>query len=482
MTSLLPTALAAAAFAPRGAAQDDEPFPYYNHEPYLQSLTSTSVLIVSQSKLEVVARLQYGLESFSENRIEEESPRYDHLFRLEGLKPDTLYHYRVTHIDQTAFARSTFRTLPEPGSELTVAASGDAGTLSDEQLAIAGLLEKLAPRLLLITGDLVYPYGSPRNYHEKFFEVYEDLLRGTCVYPSLGNHDCWLSPDYWLYAFHTPANNPAGTDAYYSFDAGDAHFVALNTCEGEVPEEQVAWLDQDLAAAQRGWKIVFFHHAPYSNAIHGGTVPVRDAVVPVFERRGVDLVLSGHDHVYERSYPILGGMMRDAFQDPDYVAPRGIIYVVTGGGGAGLYDYFPSPEAHLSAFFRSEHHYVKLRIAPGEIEGTAVSVEGKTLDRFTIRKRGEGASLRFLRGDANEDRDLNLTDGVVVLNYLFTGAPPPCLAASDFDASGTVTISDPIQTFNFLFTGGRPPAPPYPDCGGGAEAPDVGCKGPCAGN
>src|SRR5262245_10274475 len=125
--------LCMAALCPRLAAQDPEPeeFPHYNYEPYLQSLTSTSVIIVSQSKEEAVARLQYGRDEAMDQRLEEEEPAHDHAFRLEGLQPDTLYHFRVTHIDISTFSRMSFRTLPEPGKEIIVAAIGDSGTLSD---------------------------------------------------------------------------------------------------------------------------------------------------------------------------------------------------------------------------------------------------------------------------------------------------------------------------------------------------------------
>jgi hypothetical protein len=414
-----------------------------------------------------------------ELRLEEPEPAYDHLFRLEGLQPGTRYYYRVTHVGVQLWARESFLTLPGPGSEVHLAAIGDSGTGSDEQIELAGQLDALEPHLLLHTGDTVYPYGSPSHYYNKFFKIYRDLLSNTCIYPSLGNHDCFISPAYWLYVLHLPANNPAKDEAYYSFDAGDAHFVALNSCTYEVPEEQVEWLEEDLAATKQAWKIVYFHHAPYSNAIHGGTVSVRDAVVPVFERQGVDLVLSGHDHVYERSYPIRGGGLRDGFQDPNYVSPRGIIYVVTGGGGATLYDYEPSPEAHLSAFFRSEHHYFSLKITSEEIEGKAIGLGGKEIDRFTIRKQAAAPALHFVRGDINQDGGINLTDGVGILNYLFAGAVPPCLAASDYNASGEIVITDAIQLLNFLFLGGPPPAAPFPECGTAEGADDTGCVKSC---
>jgi hypothetical protein len=453
-------------------------FPLYNRRPYIQSLTSTSVIIVSQSKIRVAATLFHGLDTSLGTAVDEETPTNDHVFRLEGLLPATTYYYRVRH-GGLVYPIASFRTLPEPGSEVTVAAIGDSGALTREQLAIADLLLERRPDLLLHTGDVVYPYGAPSHYQRKFIGVYAELIASTCFYPTLGNHDCMDSPDYWLYMFHTPANNHGADESYYSFDAGDAHFIALNTCTGEVPEAQLEWLDADLTFTDRAWKIVFFHHAPYSNGAHGGTIEVRDAVVPIFERHGVDLVLSGHDHVYERSYPIREGSTRGGYQDPHYTSPGGTLYVVTGGGGNRLYDWNQTADAHLSAVFLEKHHLLSLRITASEIEGTAIGLEGEAIDRFTLRKGEERPIFRFIRGDSNEDGAVTVADAVSSLGSLFLGVAGTCAAGSDADASGDVSIADPITVLNHLFLGGAPPPYPYPECGEDPAASDAGCTRPC---
>jgi hypothetical protein len=372
------------ACSPRGPA-------VFDRAPYLQSLTATSVTIVSQSAEEAASRLRLGRNLSFERQLEAPAPSYDHVFAVGGLEPDTLYHYQVEHIGREAFAVASFRTLPLPGGELRVAVIGDSGTLSEAQIAIAALLEELAPPLLLHTGDVAYPSGTPGNYQRKFFEVYERLLASTCVYPALGNHDVRVSPRAWRDVFHLPAPTAAGGERYYSFEAGDAHFAALDTSKGIAGAEQLRWLEEDLAAARRAWKVVFFHHAPYSNGKHGGSAAMRRTVVPVIERYGVDLVLSGHEHVYERFHPVRGGVAQDVSPGSEYVSPRGTIYVVSGGGGAPLYAYRRSPQAHLSAFFASRHHAVLLAITADEIRGEALSIGGEVIDRFTIRKAPRAA-------------------------------------------------------------------------------------------
>jgi hypothetical protein len=280
--------------------------------------------------------------------------------------------------------------------------------------------------------------------------------------------------------FHLPGNNPAGDESYYSYDAGDAHFAALNSCTGEIPPEQAAWLDEDLGKSTLPWKVVVVHHAPYSNAFHGSTLAVRDVVAPIVERRGVDLVLSGHDHVYERSYPISGNEMQAGFQEPDYVHPGAPIYVVTGGGGAPLYDYTPTADAHLSAVFKSAHHYFKLRITPELLEGTAIGLDDEVLDAFTIRK-GEIVDpvLGFVRGDVDEDREVNLTDAVQILGFLFLGEREICKAAADVDGTAEISITDAVALLSYLFQGGTAPVAPFPGCGEDPAADSTGCTARC---
>src|SRR4029450_1125387 len=110
-------------------------------------------------------------------------------------------------------------------------------------------------------------------------------------------------------------------EGYYSFDAGDAHFAALNSCMDEITPEQAAWLDEDIGKATLPWKIILLPHPLYSNGFHGGTIAIRDIVAPIAERREVDLIITGHDHVYERSYPILANEVQSGFQEPDYIHP-----------------------------------------------------------------------------------------------------------------------------------------------------------------
>ena len=170
----------------------------------------------------------------------------------------------------------------------------------------------------------------------------------------------------FLENFHPPLGSPGSTKRYYSFDWGDAHFVALDSelyfgDEGGSAEQQKAFLERDLAATGKRLKIAVLHRSPYGSSRHGGDESVRDNLEPLFARHGVDLVFAGHDHVYERMVPI-----------------RGVTYVVSGGGGRGLY---PAGKGRLTACSRSAHHAVLVRVEGGRLSLEATEPDGTVFDR-----------------------------------------------------------------------------------------------------
>jgi hypothetical protein len=153
----------------------------------------------------------------------------------------------------------------------------------------------------------------------------------------MGNHDVYEynGSTAFVNVFVNPANatNPAERELYYSFDYGNAHFVVLNNYYGlsSTTSAQYAWLQNDLATTTRFWKFVFFHEPAYatdsSQKPRDGSAKV---LAPLFEQYGVDIVFQGHWHYYERMKPLLNGQVST-------VAAGGVVYMVTGGGGAGLF-------------------------------------------------------------------------------------------------------------------------------------------------
>jgi len=208
---------------------------------------------------------------------------------------------------------------------------GDSGTGGSEQLAVRNaMLDFTAaspPDLLLGLGDLAYYRGNEFNFTRKFFDVYRDVLRHTATLPAMGNHEAKAASSAtqsgaYFDAFVLPTSGEAGgvasgTEAYYSYDYASTHFVVLDTADSDlsVGSAMLEWLAADLRESTAHWLIAYFHHPPYTkgshdsdsaDTSHGRLLFVRENLLRMLEGAGVDLVLSGHSHNYERSLLVDG--------------------------------------------------------------------------------------------------------------------------------------------------------------------------------
>jgi len=336
----------------------------------VQNVSAFSAVIAWTSEEPNASYVEYG--GTSELGCKELDSRFGlrHAVTISGLSPGSTYYYRVTE-GRSSSAMNHFRTAPVGrDSSFTFAVIGDSGHGGKNQLAGAALLEQLGPDLILHTGDVVYPSGEDRHYDWRFFIPYRNLIRGVPIFPVLGNHDVERDDGAaYLNNFHLPSNNPQDTKRYYSFDWGNAHFVALDSelyydDGGGSPEKQRAWLERDLEETHHPWTFVFLHRPIYSSSEHGSDEELRKDLEPVFSRYGVTMVFSGHDHAYERTVPI-----------------RGVTYVVSGGGGRDLYE---AGESEWTAFSKSTHHAVFVHIAGGHLSLEAVEPNGTVVDRLYL--------------------------------------------------------------------------------------------------
>ncbi|MBV9454172.1 MAG: metallophosphoesterase family protein [Rubrobacter sp.] len=337
---------------------------------YVQSVLASSAVIAWVSDEPDVGCVEYG--ETPQLGCKEVDTRVDrhHAVMLSGLEPGSRYYYRAMEADGSS-EMGCFRTAPVgEDSRFAFAVVGDSGKGGKSQLAVGELLERLKPDLILHTGDVVYPRGEERHYDRSFFVPYQRLIKGVPIFPTLGNHDVERNNGAaYLKNFHLPRNNPQCSPRYYSFDWGNAHFVALDSelyhkDYSDSPEKQKAWLERDLRETRQPWKFVFLHRGLYSSSKHGGDEEIREDLEPIFVRYKADVVFSGHDHDYERTVPI-----------------EGVTYVVTGGGGKDLYR---ARRSKWTAFSKKIHHAVLVCINGECLSLEAIEPEGNVVDRLNL--------------------------------------------------------------------------------------------------
>ena len=280
---------------------------------------------------------------------------------VDGLIPGHRYSYQVV-IDRRTFGQGSFRAPKSDLESFSFLAFGDSGSGNGAQRSVAAAMGKEADiQFGIITGDVVYPGGADGDYDAKFYAPYRGLIDHLPFLPAVGNHDIQArGGEAFLKNFYLPQGR-----FYYDFWWGRSHFIALDSNEIDDPD-QMEWLKEVLAEEAK-WKVVFFHHPPYSSSSHGSHPGIRNAWGGLFQRFGVDLVLTGHDHGYERTKPI-----------------NGTTYIVTGGGGQRLY---PSGSSEFTAAGRSTHHFIRIDVRPETLTLQAIGVDGRAFDAATLSQR-----------------------------------------------------------------------------------------------
>lgn len=333
--------------------------------PYLQSVTTNSAVVVWETDTPASSQADYGPTAAYGLVVSNTVPITHHALSLTGLSPHALTHYQVSSDGQPLGGDNAFRAAASSAqTTFSFVAFGDTRTDAVAHQSVVDRIVALSPEFVLHTGDMVAD-GTIAAQWDTFFAVEQDLLRQTPFFGALGNHE--RNSANYIEAFHLPGN-----ERWYSFDYGDAHLVALQIDgygDYAPGSAQYTWLENDLAATDRHWKIVFFHIPPYSAGTHGNdsaVLDVRDKLVPLLEQYDVDLVLNGHDHDYERS--VAGD----------------ITYIVTGGGGAPLYSW-TNPHTY-TVYFTSTYHCVSITVDGGLLTGVGVRPDGVEFDAFSLQK------------------------------------------------------------------------------------------------
>jgi acid phosphatase type 7 len=308
-----------------------------------------------------------------------------HYVRFEGLEPATLYCYSIVGDGAELLGRSGFRTAPAPGSGQPVRflAFGDSGTGSDDQRALRNQMFSVPFDLAIHVGDVAYERGNLGQLEHYHFAVYDPLFRSLPHYPVAGNHD-YRTDDAAPFreVFHLPRNAGEGwEERWFSFDWGDVHFVGLDSeCVGAT---QAEWLRADLLANALPWVVVYAHKPPYSSGHHGGSSRFRRWFSPILDEHGVQLVVAGHDHHYERTRPM-----------------GGVHHFVSGGGGKGV--RIPG-KASFTEHAQAVIHFLYVEVQGDEMRVHAIDGTGREFDGAVIARTVPSMPAALRHGSPGAD-------------------------------------------------------------------------------
>jgi predicted phosphodiesterase len=288
--------------------------------PFLQQVDRTSVLVVWETDQAVQSTVIYGDTSTMDRTIEDTDPKMRHVLLLPDLDPASEHFYQVQSA-RVPSLMGRFMTEMNRADPFRVAVYGDTRSNHNDHRAVMSQLEMEGAHIALHSGDLVGDGDIPSQY-DTYFDIEAGLLLNVPQSPTLGNHE--RSGALYLDLFELPPNSPS-PERYYWVHYSTVFYVALDMYGSayDSGSQQFNWLETTLSDASQNSDVrhilVLLHHGPYDSGSHGSNMTVRNDLVPLFEQYGVDMVFSGHDHVYER------GTVND------------VKYVVTGGGGAPLY-------------------------------------------------------------------------------------------------------------------------------------------------
>jgi len=322
--------------------------------PYLMSPTETGITVCWVSDTASIGTVTVA--GSGETAKDTAAVSY-HRVKLSGLKPYTRSVFSVACLG--VVKSGSFSTAAPPGHPFRFVAYGDNRTQPQVHATVLERMHLFQPDFIVQTGDQV-ANGTSEEQWDEFWQIAGKALSETAYYPSLGNHEKSGAP-YFRY-FAVPAE--------YSFDYGDIHFTALDSNRPETEyAAQQEWLRKDLQAHQGArWRIVFFHHTVHTCVNKPGrreeSAERAARLEPILKAGHVQLVINGHDHDYQR-----------------HVA-QGITYLVTGGGGAPLYDLTADTPYVKKALM--VHHHCEFSVDGDTISVRAIQPDGSLIEQFTL--------------------------------------------------------------------------------------------------
>ena len=424
--------------------------------PYLQMGTPSSMIVRWRTDGFTDTKLSYGLavDDLTET-ITDETLTSEHEVLITNLDSNTKYFYEIGNSSMTFAGNDAdhyFKTSPPKGSDepMRIWVIGDSGqcavdnqgcmdvdAVMEEYLAWSSENDGGQADIILMLGDNAYNDGTDSEHTRGLFEPLAKVLRNHVLWPAPGNHEFGASdsptqsgPYYDAFTLPKAAEAgglASGTEAYYSFDYGNVHFVALDSHDTDRTAPQnpttnicpddggggamYSWLCEDLAATTQDWILTYWHHPPYTKGSHDSDaesqlVEMRQRFNPVIEYFGSDLNLTGHSHSYERSVLIDGHYGLSSTYDPEVHAKdsdngnpsddndyqkdegrnQGLVYSVVGSSSK---DQGGLSQHAVMAYWVNIEGSMIVDINDDQLDGTFVDKEGVVHDQFRIVKTFE---------------------------------------------------------------------------------------------
>jgi hypothetical protein len=466
--------------------------------PYLQKATSTTMTVQWRTSAASDSRVRYGTDPGNLNLSTSDSASVaDHVVTLSGLSPDTQYYYTVgtTTTDLAGDSTYLFFTAPNVGTSQPMRfwVLGDAGTGTTGQQNVRTAYYNFTGArytdLILMLGDNAYESGTDAEYQNNVFNIYPTIFRKSAIFSTIGNHDTAQStnpdinttPYFLIFNLPTAAEGggvASGTEKYYSFNYGNVHFVCLDsmTSDRTPAGPMLTWLQQDLAANTADWLVAFWHHPPYSKGSHNSDteqalVDMRVNALPILEAHGVDLVLGGHSHSYERSYLIDShyglsttftganqldagsgreegtGAYQKATTGPN--AHEGTVYVVPGSAGQISGGTLNHPAMFISL---NQLCAFVIDIDGNRLDATSITDTGVINDHFTVLKGSPANNPPAVTITAPQNGATYTAPANVTIEATATDSDGS-VASVTFYRDGNVLGTDASAPFSFDWTG-----------------------------
>jgi predicted phosphodiesterase len=360
--------------------------PKFIVEPYLQYVTRTGITVMWETEEPCTGVVEYGTTFPPKLQAKGEKADAMGEVPLTNLEPNTKYFYRVVCTDGQGRKLEgkplTFMTAPGPNDAYSFAVIGDTQRNPVITGKVAKLMWERRPNFVVHCGDVVDDGASKAQWTGDLFRPCNELFGRVAVFPCIGNHEKDHPHYYKYFALPRP-------EYYYSYTYGNAEFFVLDTNTKrnlKSDGEQYKWLDKALAASTAKWKFCYHHHPAYcsddddyGNTWKGGSTYGDTRVrsfVALYEKYKVDVVLNGHVHVYERTWPIRDGKIDQK---------NGVVYLTSGGGGGKLENFAPTP-TFFKDQFRSDYHFCYATVHDGTFNLKAFDHEGRLFDQFALKK------------------------------------------------------------------------------------------------